>query len=96
MQRQNAVNLASSHLDSRLTQVHPPRQFLPHECVRIVRPLEHSLKRCELTRRESGSVAARLLPFPVVSVHNVVFFCEGNSGTYGRQLCLLFCMSLSH
>lgn len=63
-----------SDLDSGLAQVHPPRQLFPHECVRVMSSLEHPLEGGELARREGGSVAARLLTFPVVAIQNAVFF----------------------
>jgi hypothetical protein len=38
--------------------------------------LKHPLQSGELARGEGGPVAARFLPFPVVAIQNVVFFCE--------------------
>ena len=63
-------------LYSGLAQIDPPRQFLPHESVRVVCPFEHPLQSSQLTCRECGSVAARLLPLPVVAVQNTVLLCK--------------------
>lgn len=67
---------ASADLHSGLAQVDPPRQLLSHESVRVVGPLKHPLQSSELSRRERGSVATRLLPLPVVTVQNAVLLCK--------------------
>lgn len=50
-----------AHLDSRLAEVHPSRQLLPHEGVRVVCPLEDPLQSLQLAAVEGGTVPPLLL-----------------------------------
>lgn len=53
-----------SHLDSRLAEVHPPGQLLPHEGVGVMRPLKDPLQSLQLAAVERGAVPPLLLlPF---------------------------------
>lgn len=49
------------YLDASLAELHPAREVLPHEGVRVVGALEDALQGRELRRAEGGPVAARLL-----------------------------------
>lgn len=50
-----------AHLDSRLTEVDPSRQLLPHEGIRVVRPFEDPLQSLQLAAVEGGAVPPLLL-----------------------------------
>lgn len=50
-----------AHLDARLAEVDAPSQLLAHECVGVVRALEHALQRLQLAAVERGAVPPLLL-----------------------------------
>lgn len=50
-----------SYLDSRLAEVHPPGQLLPHEGVGVMRPLKDPLQSLQLAAVERGAVPPLLL-----------------------------------
>ena len=79
--------MALAYLHSSLAQVDPPGQLLTDESIRIVGPLEHPLQSSELTRRECRSVAARLLPLPVVTVQYAVLLCNRRAVRGKQCLC---------